>query len=188
MKTSIKALLAGAALALTTGSLFAEELNLSETPESKNINVNLVIPKMAGIAQADKKELKLNQFDGTNSPTDSVDFCIFSNIGSDIKMTVTSADSSDNNGFHLKLQNKADSQENEHASLPFKLEYKNTKNTDVKALKSGSETTVSGAKWVQQCRSDKSGSTLEATVSKQNAEDMYAGTYATVLTVTVNPQ
>ncbi|MGI9275394.1 MAG: hypothetical protein ACR2PT_11195 [Endozoicomonas sp.] len=195
MKKGMKAILFGAALAVTTGFVMAEEYNLQEDADSRSIKVEVKIPEMSGLTQP--KDIPLN-FDGSNEIDGETAFCVFSNVGPNVNLTVVgshtdnqSSDTVDNNGFKMTRGTytsnpKIDSRE--HNVLPFQVFYKSDL-SDKQEITASKATLIDGAKWVRDCRAGKaSSSKLQVKAKKSDAEDIYSGVYSSTLTLMVAPE
>lgn len=192
MKGTIKTLVASVLLTLAAGVAVAETNDLKEGRSSRDIMVNAFIPKMSGLTQPGN--IDLGKFDGSKDLEATTNFCMYSNIREDVKLSVkgayafTGGDAVEGykskKGFAMSAGKKG-----KHEELPFRVIYVDSKGKgNSYPLSHGEEISAPGAKWVQQCRNSGKGSQLKVLVKKSDAENVYEGSYSAILTLTVSPE
>ena len=196
MNTFMKAALLGSLLVAMTGSAMAEQYDLKEVSDSRQLDVNIEIPKMVGITQPNDINLRFN---GSESVEGNSHFCVFSNVGSEVNLTVTNTYTGDYGkrfvepgSFILTRGDFSRTPGNyvmgEHDVLPFKVFYAADNDKPVE-LTNLAPKRVTGSKWVKECRSNPGqGSQLIVNVDKAFAEDVYHGHYSSTMTLLVSPE
>lgn len=180
MNTTFKMTLLGAALTIVSATSFAADtLTDLATTKSETVTVRMTVPKMVNITKPDDIVMAFN---GKDAVTESVNFCIASNMGPNaaVKLTLTD-DNAATETADFKLVN-TNSENIDHNLVPFTVTYITT--GQEKPIKYGvTHPNIKGAQWLQDCTSNKS--SIRVDVAKEDALNVYFGEYTATLKMTV---